>query len=67
MEPIQLLTSDGHYVAWVEIIRFQVKPDVVIWGDRVFRRGPSDAYAEVFAVVSLTPSPGLVREEIPRG
>jgi len=61
MERIQLLTATGHHVAYVEIVHFppKHKPDVVLWGTRVFVRGPSDAYVEAFAVASLTPSPGL--------
>lgn len=61
MERIQLLTSSGHHVAYVEIVHFlpNSKPDIVMWGSRVFKRGPSDSYVEAFAVVSFTPSPGL--------
>lgn len=64
MKRIELRTKDGHHVAWVEVPPFQLGPDVVIWGERVFVAGVNaeaapDVFFEAFAVVSLTPSPGL--------
>lgn len=62
MRKIELRTGDGHHVAFVEILPFPGKgPEVVLWGSRVFvPRGESGkAFYEVFAVVSLTPSPGV--------
>lgn len=69
---IELVTSDQHHVAWVEIAPFptlQQSPAVVLWGSRVFERlglKPEGvwAYREVFAVVSLTPSPGIDPAEL---
>lgn len=66
MMRIELLTSDKQHVAWVEIPAFKSFPDVVGWGDRVFKfwstigdDGGPPQYVECFAVVSVTPSPGL--------
>lgn len=63
---IELRTSDGHFVAVVEVPPFKSCPDVVAWGDRVFRYEGWDpphrpSYLECFAVASFTPSPGLPR------
>lgn len=61
MERIQLLTSIGQHVAWVEILQFPPgnEPKVVMWGSRIFVRGADATYVEAFAFTSLTPSPGL--------
>jgi hypothetical protein len=61
---IELVTKDGQHVAWVEIPPFQTMPDIVAWGDRTFTvdlysSAAHSVYREAFAVVSLTPSPGL--------
>lgn len=75
MRDIELVTgADRGFVATVEIAPFpdDKLPDVVIWGERVFKRDGSvflgdhrrpgtaevPRYLEAFAVVSLTPSPG---------
>lgn len=73
MRRIELLTQEGEFVAVVEIAPFPDTgmPEVVMWGDRVFtRRGAQSTdtswvYVESFAVVSLTPSPGLLKAEPP--
>lgn len=63
MNRIELFTNDSHFVAVVEILPFPAghEPEVVIWGDRVFAKRNVNTYVEVFAFVSLTPSPGLPR------
>ena len=67
MREIELVTSAGEFVAIVDIAPFPDRglPDVVGWGDRVFRlHGTSvrhsgmPLYREGFGVVSFTPSPG---------
>lgn len=70
MMRIRLLTNDGQHVAYVEILVFKRFPDVVGWGDRVFvfyntigTDGGPPEYRECFAVVSVTPSPGLPEGE----
>jgi len=65
-------SSQRVHLAWVEIAPFVSArmPDVVVWGNRCFQRevrpdsDQRDAfdawwYVECFAVMSLTPSPGL--------
>lgn len=69
MKVVRLVVSTGGFVADVEIAPFldRAMPDVVMWGDRVFVRQGAPGrktdghwvYSEAFAVVSLTPSPGL--------
>ena len=71
MRRIELQVDSGEFVAIVEIPLFNDDqlPQVVMWGIRTFAlwlcRGPSGLpeYRERFAVMSLTPSPGLPREE----
>ena len=46
---IRLETSLGDYVDTVTIPKFQVAPEVVIWGERVFRLARPEVYREVFA------------------
>lgn len=67
MERIELLTSNNSHVAFVEITRFQAgcAPEVILWGTRTFARRGTARYVEVFAAVSLTPSPGLPPIEFP--
>jgi hypothetical protein len=78
LKRVELLTRDLCHVAIVELAPFldARMPDVVVWGARIFQRQVRpDAddesgrnawrYVEAFAVVSLTPSPGLPREEPP--
>ncbi len=87
MRRIELVTNGGdprsssqarQHLAFVEIAPFVSArmPDVVIWGERCFRRETrpdhlkresADAwwYVECFAVASLTPSPGLPAEPPP--
>lgn len=61
MHRIELQTSGGDFVAFVEIAPFPPgrEPDVVTWGIRTFAKRTRDLYVEAFAVVSVTPSPGL--------
>ena len=67
MRQIELRTASHDFVAVVEIPPFPDAglPEVVIWGSRTFSRVPDVqhldrvVYAEVFACVALTPSPGL--------
>lgn len=67
------LQGDRGIVAAVEIPPFpdHAMPKVVLWGSRAFTdSGRCDVlgrrcYAEVFAVVSLTPSPGLAHDTKP--
>jgi hypothetical protein len=73
MRNITLWTANGEYVSTVQIIPVSDHnmPKVVIWGDRTFvlnQPYPDTLnpqipwpYNECFAVVSLTPSPGLPR------
>jgi hypothetical protein len=65
MNKIELRTATDEFVAVVELPPFppEAMPEVVLWGSRVFKLagGPLN-YREVFACVSLTPSPGLPRE-----
>jgi hypothetical protein len=70
MMEIELRTDQGHFVAVVEIPPFPDSglPEVVVWGTRTFLLArdaePPTArvvYEEGFAVMSLTPSPGLPR------
>jgi len=57
---VKLETSDGQHVGWTRVRqRFQLWPDVLVWGDRLFRFASSsdDSYrlyleATVFAVVT---------------
>lgn len=73
LQEIELWTADVEFVAVVDILPFPASsmPEVVGWGDRVFKRGCRPAkgerwrYYEAFAVVSLTPSPGRPREAPP--
>ncbi len=75
MRKVELLTSDGGYVATVEIPPFPDKgmPRVVIWGVRTFVRPELSVehtdkpwpYREAFASLSLTESPGLDRWTAP--
>jgi hypothetical protein len=64
MRKIELFTADQQYVSTVEVPPFPDghMPGVVIWGSRVFTRATDGTYTEAFAVMSLTPSPGLDRE-----
>lgn len=64
------LRTDNCFVARVEVPRFEKPAEVVLWGSRIFKlTGGTDGiagllvYNEVFAVTSLTPSPGLPRED----
>lgn len=70
MRAIKLETAVGEHVANVEILPLPDKemPEVVLWGNRVFHfeahaiartRPDLWVYRECFAVVSLTPSPGI--------
>lgn len=63
MRQIELYTQAGEYVATVEILPYTDggMPKVVLWGARTFMRESDLHYSEVFATVSLTPSPGLPR------
>ena len=49
MTTIRLETSIGDYVDTVTIPKFKTAPQVVIWGERVFRLVRPDVYREVFA------------------
>ena len=52
---VRLETSDGRFVAEVEVPPFTTPPDVLIWGNRTFiyesNRPPQPVYRECFAVV----------------
>jgi len=69
LREIELCTSDGGFVAVVDVLPFPDKgmPRVVVWGSRTFWLDPERVqlerwvYSECFAVVSLTESPGRPR------
>lgn len=71
MEKIQLLTAKGEPVAIVEIPVFasaEVGPDVLVWGSRFFKEGPSKkregelwTYVECFAFHVL--GDGVIEED----
>ena len=78
MDKIRLETADGALVAYVEILCFQDRPEVIIWGTRAFtfyEEDPDDSfqglggtlprhvYREAFVVTSMTPPPGLSEED----
>lgn len=45
----QLFTKEGNYVATVKVAPFLMKPDVLVWGDRMFQYKDGQ-YLECFAV-----------------
>lgn len=49
MTVIRLETSIGDYVDTVAIPKFKTAPEVIIWGERVFRLARPNVYQEVFA------------------
>lgn len=65
MRRVELRLRGGEHVAFVEILPYQVGPDVVIWGERVFvsqfplNAHPEGVFFEASSLVSFTPSPGL--------
>ncbi len=53
---VRLETSDGRFVANVEVLPFLTAPDVILWGQRYFKLhllNPA-TYRECFVAVSLT-------------
>lgn len=40
--------ADENFVSEAQLPPFQSAPDVVIWGNRVFKRESDDAYIECF-------------------
>ena len=66
MRQVELLTTDGRFVTNGTIPPFDVPPDVIIWGDRIFQHKDTyagdedgtyhiDSYRECFAV-TLAPN-----------
>src|SRR6266550_8201835 len=55
--------EDDKYVATIEVVPFPLDrmPDVIMWGNRVFKKKYESVYVEVFAMATVTPSPGLDR------
>ncbi|HEY9608945.1 hypothetical protein [Allocoleopsis sp.] len=53
---VRLETSDGRFVANVEVLPFLSAPDVVLWGERHFKLHQENpaTYRECFVAVSLT-------------
>lgn len=58
MRRARLYTADFGYVSTVEIPPFQVAPDVLTWGERVFKHSTGDRYVECFHVVAIVEVPG---------
>ena len=56
MVKVKLVTSDGHYVATVDVLPMTPMPDVLLWGSRYFRRVTGELYREVFCYV-VPPAP----------
>lgn len=67
---VKLETADDKHVGWAKVLPFLKAPDVLIWGERVFRlagsfepgpaRSPGDPdafhlYKEAFSHVVVTP------------
>lgn len=54
---VTLVTADERLVGLVEVLPFVSPPEVLIWGERVFkfvRAEPRPTYRECFTAVSLT-------------
>lgn len=67
MIDVELQTNTGDFIVTVEVIPFQTMPEVLLWGERCFKRCPSpsaaaveEIYQEVFFVVV---PPDNTREE----
>ena len=52
----------GAFVAIVEILPYQIMPEIVIWGSRYFVHVIDNKYREALMTVSVTESPGLSEE-----
>lgn len=52
---ITLQTSQGQFVEKAEILPFTEKPQVILWGDRVFLHFWGSIYRECFFAVAHTP------------
>lgn len=64
MQEIRLETERGDYVITGIIPPFDVLPEVVLWGERVFRRHDGTTYREAFFVaVVQTRLDGVVFSE----
>ena len=55
MKTVLLYTKDGGFVVSGKIPAFNVPPDVIVWGDRIFQYSATtdegtDSYVECFAV-----------------
>lgn len=63
MTLVRLETSDGSFVANVEILPFLKAPDVILWGERHFKLHQENpvTYRECFVAVSFTPSERAVQ------
>jgi hypothetical protein len=48
MNDVSLYTAGGDFVVQVPIPPFQHKPEVIMWGHRVFWLCPDDKYYEAF-------------------
>jgi hypothetical protein len=49
---IELQTSTGDFVTEAEILPFTSYPDVVIWGERVFKQHHEFKYRECFFCIA---------------
>jgi len=58
MVQVRLTTSDGHYVATVDVLPMRPMPDVLLWGARYFLRVTDEHYREVFCVAVPPPIGG---------
>ncbi|MBK1987278.1 hypothetical protein A0J48_006970 [Sphaerospermopsis aphanizomenoides BCCUSP55] len=52
---ITLQTSQGQFVEKVEILPFTEKPQVILWGDRVFLQFLDSVYRECCFAIAHTP------------
>lgn len=59
MRKVQLITGgDRGFVAEVDVPPFLTMPDVLIWGERYFKRESDDLYVEAFTYwVAVAPEP----------
>jgi hypothetical protein len=60
---IPLYTSDNRYVVTVAITDFEFLPELIIWGQRYFIKGPDGNYREAFTFQALHTVPGHLRAD----
>ena len=55
MKEVRLFTSTGGYVTTVITAPFQIMPEAIVWGQRIFIKDKNtDEYREGFCVVAWT-------------